>query len=165
MFNSKKVKTESFPEKRQRIMLELTEKLDSLQGSETEYRQSGENLEAWNDRIDVLESTIHSTLTPNLAFLKEQAIINRDLAQEAYDREKARYEKTVKIRTQAQESLAQLDRISLLAATQQKAQVNRTVQLHGEGLPEISPLRSEMQRELDHAEYYIQALTELTLEK
>lgn len=165
MFNNKKAKTESFPEKRQRIMQELTEKLSSLQDSETEYKKSSETLNAWNDRIDVLESPIHSTLTPNLAFLKEQAIINRDLVQEAYAREKARYEKTMEIRKQAQEALSQLDRISLSAATQQKAQVNRAVQLHGEAEQELSPLRAEMQRELDQAEYYIQALTELTLER
>lgn len=166
MFGAKKKDPyESFEQKRRRIMSELGEKITSLGTSQKAYEEAEEKLHDWNDRLNVISSKSQSKNPETLAFLVEQAKINRDLAQETYTQEKKRYDLTIEVRKEAVEALSQLDRITLSTATQQAASVNREKRLQRNAIEDVTPVSSQMQRELDHAEYYIQALTELTLEK
>lgn len=161
----KKSKYESFDQKRRRIMSELGTKITELNGSQKQYDEAVANLGDWTDRFEVIDGKTRVNPSQNLLFLREQAKINKQLAQEAHDREKHLYERTIEVRKQATEALAQLDRITLSSATQQKAKTNRNIRLNGSTVTSVESLDKETQRDLDHAEYYIQALTELTLEK
>lgn len=157
---------ESFETKRRRIMSELGTKLTELRGSQKNYDTAVANLRDWNDRLDVIMSKARAKPTKTVLFLAEQAKINKDLAQESHDREKYIYERTIEVRKEATEALAQLDRITLSSATQSRARTNREIRLNGNNDSAVNPaIDTDMQRELDHAEYYIQALTDLTLEK
>lgn len=146
-------------------MSSLGAKIMELKGSQESYDEAIANLNDWNDRVDAINSKVKANPSKTLLFLAEQAKINQELAQETHDVEKHRYERTIEVRKEAQAALAQLDRITLSSATQTQANLNRQIRLTGSSPSEVTPVNNEMQRELDHAEYYIQALTELTLEK
>lgn len=146
-------------------MAELTSKLYDLKGSQQSYDEAVAALRDWTDRLNVITAKMSTKPTKTVLFLAEQAKINKELAQETHDREKQVYERTIEIRKQATEALSQLDRITLSSATQQQAKTNRNNRLNGVPVTKVSSLDQETQRDLDHAEYYIQALTELTLEK
>lgn len=146
-------------------MSALGSKLIELKSSQESYDAATENLNDWNDRLEVITSKSKANPSTTLSFLAEQARINKDLAQETHDREKHLYERTIQVRKEAQAALAQLDRITLSSATHIQAKANRQIRLTNPVTSDVMPVTTEMQRELDHAEYYIQALTELTLEK
>ena len=146
-------------------MAELASKLYDLKGSQQSYDEAVAALRDWSDRLNVITAKMSTKPTKTVLFLAEQAKINKELAQETHDREKQVYEQTIEIRKQATEALSQLDRITLSSATQQQAKTNRNNRLNGVPMTTVSSLDQETQRDLDHAEYYIQALTELTLEK
>lgn len=162
---STKPRVETLQEKRKRIMSEISTKLEKLDNSKEKYDTAKVNLKDWQERVAVIESRVKGQRSSNLLFLQEQAHINLQLAQEEYDRQDKVFSLTKDIRKEAMLAMQSLDRISLSVATQQAARQNRNINNQAARALPVSSVHTETQRELQHAEYYLNALTELTMEK
>lgn len=166
MFSKKKnaVKTESVSDRRNRIMAQVFEQMVLRKESADELDNALQLREDWSKRLKLSELRLRSKPgSKTLQFLQAQALLNHGIAKEDYEAKYARHQKMVTLSESASEALESLERIALAEATREALKNHRSSQLSIEDTS-TEGIQDDSIRELNRAEYYVNALTELTLE-
>lgn len=162
---SKKNKTESVSEKRNRIMAEIYKQMQLRAKSTGELLKSKNQKDDWSKRLKIVE--IRLMKTPNsetLQFLRGQALLNYEIAKEECEEKQTRHQKMVELTDGATEALESLERIALAEATREVLQNHRNSKLSNSTTYTDDDTLAASKRELNQAEHYVKALTELSLE-
>lgn len=166
MFPKKKkaIKTESVSDRRNRIMAQVFEQMALRKESAEELEQALHLREAWSKRLKLSELKLKSSPdSKTFQFLQAQALLNHEIAKEDYETKYERHQKMVSLSESASEALESLERIALAEATREALKNHRSSQL---SIADTSAegIQDDSIRELNRAEHYVNALTELTLE-
>lgn len=145
-------------------MAQVFEQMTLRNQSAEELAQALKLREAWSKRLKLSELKLRSSPeSKTLQFLQAQALLNHGIAQEDYTAKYAHHQKMIALTEGATDALESLERIALAEATREALQNHRNSQL-AIGDNDSGGLQDESIRELNRAEHYVNALTELTLE-
>jgi hypothetical protein len=162
---SKKNKPESVNEKRNKIMAEIYQQMLLRKESAGDLLRAKAQRDDWAKRLKIVEIRLKSSPgSETLNFLRAQALLNHEIAKEEHESKKARHQKMVELTDGATEALESLERIALAEATREVLQNHRNSQLSGSSSSMPDDMLAGSKRELDQAEHYVKALTELSLE-
>lgn len=148
-------------------MAEIFEKLSLCKESLTLLNQARTERNDWANRLKLVEIKLENNPSSEaLQFLRGQAILNHDLAQEIYADREQHYAKLSEIAEGAEEALGSLERIALAEATREARQ-NRSAHKisRSSGNEAVEGMSETSIRELNQAENYVKALTELNMEE
>lgn len=162
---SKKNKTESVSEKRNRVMAEIYNQMLLRKESAAALLKAEVQKDDWFKRLKLVEIRLRtSPQSETLQFLRSQALLNHEIAKEEYESKRTRHQKMVELTDGATEALESLERIALAEATREALQNHRNTKLSGDSNSVPEDILIASKREIDRAEHYAKALTELSLE-
>lgn len=162
---SKKNKTESVSEKRNRIMAEIYNQMLLRKESAAALLKAEVQRDDWFKRLKLVEIRLRtSPESETLQFLRSQALLNHEIAKEEYKSKITRHQKMVELTDDATDALESLERIALAEATREALQNHRNTKLSSDIVYGTDDVLASSKREIDRAEHYAKALTELSLE-
>lgn len=166
MFSKKNIpEQESVAERRNRIMAQIFEQMLRRKESLEALSESKEQRDDWSKRLKLVE--IKMERSPNsktLQFLHAQALLNHQIAEETFQDKYNHHQKMIELTDGATEALESLERIALAEATREALQNHRNAKLISGEVGSAAGIPESSIRELNRAEQYVKALTEITLE-